>query len=195
MTASEVTGDKKGGLKKRIIAVLAVLLVVAISVVLFIFSQHYPDKVKEFGSYGYLGVFIGNLISSATVILPVPGVLVLFPLVVNLNPLLVALVGATGGIIGEITGYMAGYGGQAIINKGRMYQRVEGWMKKWGVWTIFVFAFAPFLLFDIAGLVAGALRYPLWKFMLVGWIGKSLKYIGLVYAAVWGWQTLLRFFS
>jgi len=31
--------------------------------------------------------------------------------------------------------------------------------------------------------------------MLVGWIGKSLKYIGLVYAAVWGWQTLLRFFS
>jgi membrane protein YqaA with SNARE-associated domain len=195
MTASEVTGKQKGGLKKRIIAVLAVLLVVAISVGLFIFSQRYPDKVEEFGSYGYLGIFIGNLISSATIILPVPGVLVLFPLVVNLNPVLVALAGATGGIIGEITGYMAGYGGQAIINKGKMYQRVEGWMKKWGVWTIFVFAFAPFLLFDIAGLVAGALRYPLWKFMLVGWIGKSLKYIGLVYAAVWGWQTLLRFFS
>jgi len=195
MTASEVTGDKKGELKKRIIAILAVLLVIAVSVGLFIFSQRYPDKVKEFGSYGYLGIFIGNLISSATVILPVPGVLVLFPLVINLNPLLVALVGATGGIIGEITGYMAGYGGQAIINKGKMYQRVEGWMKKWGVWTIFVFAFAPFLLFDIAGLVAGALRYPLWKFMLVGWIGKSLKYIGLVYAAIWGWQTLLRFFS
>jgi len=195
MTASEVTGDKKGELKKRIIAILAVLLVIAVSVGLFIFSQRYPDKVKEFGSYGYLGIFIGNLISSATVILPVPGVLVLFPLVINLNPLLVALVGATGGIIGEITGYMAGYGGQAIINKGKMYQRVEGWMKKWGVWTIFVFAFAPFLLFDIAGLVAGALRYPLWKVMRVGWIGKSLKYIGLVYAAVWGWQTLLRFFS
>ena len=73
MTASEVTGKQKGRLKKRIIAILAVLLVVAISVGLFIFAQRYPDKVKEFSNYGYLGVFIGNLISSATVILPVGG--------------------------------------------------------------------------------------------------------------------------
>jgi membrane protein YqaA with SNARE-associated domain len=125
----------------------------------------------------------------------VPGVLVLFPLVASLNPVLVALAGSTGGIIGEISGYMAGYGGQGIANKGKMYQRVEGWMKKWGVWTIFIFAFAPFLLFDIAGVVAGALRYPLWKFLVVGWVGKSLKYIGLVYAMAWGWESLLRFFG
>jgi len=195
MTVSEIIGSSKAWLRKRIIPILAVLLAVAVTAGLFIFSQRYPHKVEEFGSYGYLGVFIGSLISSATVLLPVPGVLVLFPLVADLNPILVALAGSTGGIIGEITGFMAGYGGQAIINKGKMYQRVEGWMKKWGGWTIFIFAFAPFLLFDVAGLVAGALRYPLWKFLLFGWIGKSLKYIGLVYAALWGWQALLRFLS
>jgi membrane protein YqaA with SNARE-associated domain len=186
---------KKSWLRQRLVPILALLLVVVITVGLFVFTQRYPEIVDKFGDFGYLGVFVGSLISSATVVLPVPGVLVLFPLVVSLNPVLVALAGSTGGIIGEITGYMAGYGGQGIANKGKMYQRVEGWMKKWGVWTIFIFAFAPFLLFDIAGVVAGALRYPLWKFLLVGWIGKSLKYIGLVYAMAWGWESLLRFFD
>jgi membrane protein YqaA with SNARE-associated domain len=186
---------KKSWLRQRLVPILALLLVVAITVGLFVVTQRYPEIVDKFGDLGYLGVFFGSLISSATVVLPVPGVLVLFPLVVSLNPVLVALAGSTGGIIGEISGYMAGYGGQGIANKGKMYQRVEGWMKKWGVWTIFIFAFAPFLLFDIAGVVAGALRYPLWKFLVVGWVGKSLKYIGLVYAMAWGWESLLRFFD
>lgn len=185
--------DDKGRFKRRIIPIIAVLIVVAVSVGLFIFTRQYPDKVEAFSNYGYIGVFLGNLISSLTVILPVPGFLMFLPLLVTLNPVLVALVGATGGIIGEIAGYVAGYGGQAAMSKGRTYQRVEGWMKRWGGWTIFVFASAPFLLFDVAGLVAGALRYPLWKFMLFGWLGKVLKYIGLVYAALWGWETLLGF--
>ena len=190
------TGVKKGGwLRQRLVPILTLLLVVVITVGLFIFTQRYPEMVEKFGNLGYLGVFIGSLISSATVVLPVPGVLVLFPLVANLNPVLVALAGSTGGIIGEISGYMAGYSGQGMVNKGKMYERVEGWMKKWGVWTVFIFAFAPFLLFDVAGVVAGALRYPLWKFLLVGWVGKSLKYIGLVYAMAWGWESLLRFFD
>ena len=186
---------KKSWLRQRLVPILALLLVVVITVGLFVVTQRYPEIVDKFGDLGYLGVFFWSLISSATVVLPVPGVLVLFPLVVSLNPVLVALAGSTGGIIGEISGYMAGYGGQGIANKGKMYQRVEGWMKKWGVWTIFIFAFAPFLLFDIAGVVAGALRYPLWKFLVVGWVGKSLKYIGLVYAMAWGWESLLRFFD
>jgi membrane protein YqaA with SNARE-associated domain len=193
---TDKTGVKKeGGLRQRLVPILTLLFVIVISVVLFFVTQRYPEIVDKFGNLGYLGVFVGSLVSSATVVLPVPGVLVLFPLVANLNPILVALAGSTGGIIGEITGYMAGYGGQGIANKGKMYERVEGWMKKWGVWTIFVFAFAPFLLFDVAGVVAGALRYPLWKFLLVGWVGKSLKYIGLVYAMAWGWQFLLHFFD
>jgi membrane protein YqaA with SNARE-associated domain len=188
------TGVKKGSwLRQRLVPILALLLVVVITVGLFVFTQRYPEIVDKFGDLGYLGVFVGSLISSATVVLPVPGVLVLFPLVATLNPVLVALAGSTGGIIGEITGYMAGYSGQGMVNKGKMYERVEGWMRKWGVWTVFVFAFAPFLLFDVAGMVAGALRYPLWKFLLVGWVGKSLKYIGLVYAMAWGWEILLRY--
>ena len=192
---NEKAGKQPGWLGKRFVLILMLILVIAITVGLFVFAQRYPDKVKEFGNLGYLGVFIASLVSSLTVILPVPGVLVVFPLVTNLNPFLVALAGSTGGIIGEITGYMAGYSGQGMANKGKMYERVELWMKRWGMWTVFAFAFAPFLPFDVAGIVAGAMRYPLWKFLIVGWIGKTLKYIGLVFAAFWGWEYLLRYFD
>jgi len=187
--------EKKRWLKARVIPLLGLLLVIAITVSLFILTQRYPEKVKEFESYGYLGVFLISLVSNATVILPVPGILVVFPLVVTYNPVLVGLVGATGGVIGEITGYLAGYSGREMVKTGRMYNRVEGWMKRWGAWAIFIFAVAPFLLFDVAGLVAGALRFPFWKFILVAWVGKSLKYIILMLAFVWGWDVVLRFLS
>ena len=186
---------KESWLKKRAIFFLMLLLVIAISVGLFFFAQRYPDKLEELAGLGYLGVFIVSLVSSLTVILPVPGVLVIFPLVLalKLNLILVVLAGSTGGIIGEMSGYVAGYSGRGITNGGRMYHRVEGWIGRWGTWTIFLFAAVPLMPFDIAGIVAGALRYPLWKFLLVGWLGKSLKFSTLVFAVVWGWETLLRY--
>ena len=182
---------KEGQFRKKSLSFLMILISVALSVGLFIFAKSYPDKVKELAGLGYLGVFVVSLVSSATVILPVPGLLVIFPLVATLNPVLVALAGSTGGIFGEITGYMAGYGGHGIAHGSKMHLRAEGWMRRWGSWTIFFFAVGP--AFDIAGVVAGAFRYPLWKFMLIGWVGKSMKFIALVYAMVWGWEALLRY--
>ena len=182
---------KEGQFRKRAISFLMIFFVIALSVGLFIFVRAYPDKVKQLAGFGYLGVFVISLVSSATVILPVPGLLVIFPLVATLNPVLVALAGSTGGIFGEITGYMAGVGGHGITHGSKMHLRAEGWMKRWGAWTIFFFAVGP--AFDIAGVVAGAFRYPLWKFMIIGWVGKSIKFIALVYAMVWGWEALLRY--
>jgi membrane protein YqaA with SNARE-associated domain len=89
---------------------------------------------------------------------------------------------------------MAGYGGRGMVQGGgRMYAMAEKWMRRWGGWSIFAFAVAPLPIFDIAGVVAGVLGYPIWKFLLVGWVGKSIKYIILVLAGAWGWQALLRF--
>ena len=184
--------EKMRWLKTRVIPFLVLLTVITIVVGVFILTQRYPEKVEEFENYGYLGIFLISLISNATVILPVPGILVVSPLVVTYNPVLVGLIGATGGVIGEITGYLAGYSGRGMAKTGRMYNRVESWMKRWGVWAIFIFAVTPFLLFDVAGMVAGALRFPFWKFILVAWVGKSLKYITLMLAIAWGWDVGLR---
>ncbi|MBI2852016.1 MAG: DedA family protein [Chloroflexi bacterium] len=185
----------KGWRERRFISFLLLLVVIAVSVGLFLLAQRYPDQVRALANLGYAGVFIVSLISSATIILPVPGVLVAFPLALTLNPLLVALAASTGGIIGEVTGYVAGYGGHGVMDHGRMYRRAEDWFRRWGIWALLFFATVPIVPFDVAGLMAGAMRYPLWKFLLVGWVGKSIKFIGIVMAMVWGFETLLRFFD
>ena len=185
--------EKRSQLRSKLVPLLILLLVTAVSIGLFFFVDR--AKVGQLGNYRYLGVFLVSLLSNATVILPVPGILVILPYVATLNPVLLGLVGAAGGTVGEITGYMVGYSGRGAVQRGRTYERVEGWMKKWGVWTILIFATAPFLPFDVAGVVAGALRFPLWKFLLLAWAGKSVKYVLIMLASVWGWELVLPYLS
>ena len=187
--------EKTGWLRGTLVLLSVILLAVVITVVLYLFR----DKVVQLGNYGYLGAFLISLVSSATVIVPVPGIVVLIALAAppaSLNPVLVGLAGSTGGIIGEMTGFMVGYGGQKVMHgRSRLYTRLEGWMRRWGSWALFAFAAAPVPLFDVAGIVAGALHFPLWKFLLVGWVGKSIKLTLLVMAGAWGWSAALRLFG
>ena len=185
-------GEVKGNaLREKVIAILMLVLVIAITVALFI----YRNAVAGLGSYGYLSAFLVSLISNTSVILPVPGIVILFALGTTLNPVLVGLAGAAGGIIGEITGFVLGYGGRKMVPRGKTYTRAEKWMRRWGGWTVFAFAAAPLPIFDIAGVVAGILHYPLWKFLLVGWIGKSIKYVIVVTVGAWGWGVILNYFG
>ena len=196
--ANGVSGEeagKKGWARRHLLSFSLLLAVTGVSIGLFVFAQRNPEQVRALSGLGYTGIFLISLISSASLILPVPGVLVAFSLALTLNPILVALAGSTGGIIGEITGYVAGYGGHGMLHRGPMHERAERWIKRWGIWTILFFAAVPLVPFDFAGLIAGALRYPLWKFLLVGWIGKSVKFIALIFAMKAGWEALLRLLS
>lgn len=191
---SNKTGDegKREGPKEKVIALLMLLLVIAITVAVFI----YRNAIAGLGSYGYLSAFLISLICDTSVVLPVPGIVILFALGTTLNPVLVGLAGAAGGIIGEMTGFVFGYSGRKMAQKrSRAYARAENWMQRWGGWTVFAFAAVPLPVFDIAGMVAGALHYPLWKFLLIGWVGKSIKYVILVTAGSWGWGVILRYFA
>ena len=183
----EQAGEQKANKVKRLlIPVLTIALVIVISVVLFIFRK----EIEGLKEYAYLGVFVVSILSSATIVLPVPGILVFIPLLSTLNPALLGIAAGSGGIIGELTGYAAGYSGRNLAKPSKMYYRVQNWMQKWGLWTVFLFA--VFLPFDVVGIVAGVLRYPLWKFMLMGWLGKMIKFIALAYAGAWGWEWILR---
>ena len=48
---------------------------------------------------------------------------------------------------------------------------------------------------NVAGMVAGVLRFPIWKFLLARWFGKALLYVGVTLAGAWGWEALLRYFG
>ena len=55
--------------------------------------------------------------------------------------------------------------------------------------TLFVFTLLPLFPFDAAGMAAGTLRYPIWKFLLVCWLGKFPLYVAAALAGAWGWET------
>jgi membrane protein YqaA with SNARE-associated domain len=59
------------------------------------------------------------------------------------------------------------------------------------MWFILVFSAAP-LVFDVVGLAAGALKFPYLKFLLACTTGRTLLYVLLCYAAVWGWEAVNR---
>lgn len=187
----QAKANKKGRLKDKTIPILTLLLVIAITVVLFLFR----DRVADLGNYGYLGAFLISLISSATIILPVPGMLLIFALGAAFNPILVGLAAAFGGTLGEITGFMLGYSGRRILPGDKIYIRAENWLKKWGMMTVFIFSLVPPLPIDIIGIVAGTLRFPLWKFLLACFLGKALLYTGMAFAGAWGWKIVFPYFG
>jgi len=196
------TGDNKEGevkqgnwLKGKLVPALALLLAIGIMVGIFYFYRNYPDRIEQLQGFGYLGAFLISMIFNATVILPVGNVLVLAMLGATLpSAILVGLAGGVGAAIGEITGYMAGYGGQAMVRRQKTYVRLEGWVKKWGTLTIFLLSVAP-LFFDLAGIAAGALRFPFWKFLIACWLGRTILYVFVALAGAWGWETVLNYFG
>lgn len=181
---------RKDQLIKGFLTFLPVLCVIAITVGIFL----YRDEIVEFRNYGYLGAFLANLVSNASVFLPVPGGLIVVALGAFLSPLLVGLAAGTGAAIGEMSGYVLGYSGRVVLKDNKAYDRSVLWLKKWGVLTIFVFAVTP-LPFDLAAIAAGALRFPVWKFLLACWVGKSLLSIAAALAGAWGWEIVVPYLS
>jgi membrane protein YqaA with SNARE-associated domain len=142
----------------------------------------YRDQARRLASFGYFGIFLLSILANATIILPAPGVAFVFGMGAVFHPFLVALAAGAGAAIGELSGYLAGYSGQAVLPRLDIIQRLQEWMRKYGGWTILILAFIPNPIFDIAGMVAGILKMPLWKFILFCLAGKILKMLLFAYA-------------
>lgn len=151
--------------------VLVLLLVVIVTVG----SILGRDRVNEFALYGYSGVFAVSLLGNATILFPAPSLAVVFGMGSALNPVLVGLVAGIGEALGELTGYAAGYGGQPFLQDYKRYSQFEYWMRRRGLLTVFALSMVPNPFFDVAGIIAGMTRLSLWKFLLVCWLGKTIK--------------------
>jgi uncharacterized membrane protein YdjX (TVP38/TMEM64 family) len=160
---------------QRIGALVVVLLITLLVLLL-------RDRLVQYERYGYLGVFLTTIAGSATVVLPVPGLAVVYLAGSIWNPLLVGLVAGLGDAIGEATGYLAGYAGQGLIEDSRLYQRFEGWMSRHGFLTVLILSAVPNPFFDMAGIAAGASGFSAKAFFLATWIGKTVKDVAFAVA-------------
>lgn len=179
--------DKLIGFLKKFDRYLYIFLAVLISVLVFVFR----NKFVYLQSLGYLGIFLISVIGNATVVLPVPALVTTFIGGAVLNPLLVALVSSFGATIGEMTGYMAGVGGKEFVKNDKRIIKVQKWMEKFGLWALLFLAAIPNPLFDLAGIVAGASKVPVWKYLIAVWCGKMIKFTIVAYAGFGIQKTVL----
>ena len=163
--------------KLKGIAEIAVAVIIAVVVLAF------SKEIIALSEYGYLGVFIISLLSSATIFIPAPGWVAVIALGGILNPYILGIIAGIGSGIGELTGYMIGNGARNLTSRELDTQRKL--IKKYGLWIIMVLAFIPNPLFDAAGLVAGALKIPVWKFMLATIAGRIIRFVVLAYFGAW----------
>lgn len=151
--------------------IMALFVVIALSV--FVFSIR--DQAEELAVYGYPGIFVLSFLAYATVLLPAPGVAVVFTMGSIFNPLGVALAAGTGAALGELSGYLAGFSGQAVVERADMYERLTRWMEKNGSLTVFILAAIPNPFFDLAGVAAGSLKMHVVRFFIFCWMGEVVK--------------------
>lgn len=163
--------------KEKIIKYFFIFLSIAISVLIIAFR----NELSKLTNFGYLGVFLINLIGSATIILPAPSLVATFIGGSIYNPLLVGIFSGIGAGIGELTGYLAGYGGSAFITENKNYKRIEKWMNINGFVTILILSIIPNPIFDLSGIFSGATHYSLKKFLTAVLIGKTVRFIGISY--------------
>jgi membrane protein YqaA with SNARE-associated domain len=158
------------------------IFVVALMTVFAFAFFYFQVEVSRLKDYGYVGVFIVSFIGAASMILPTPALASVIGGGAILNSYLgiptfvwVGIVAGLAEALGEFTGYAAGYGGRIVIQQRPEYKRVQGWMERHGVITMFVMSVIPNPLFDVAGAVAGVVRMPLGRFFLAVLAGKIIK--------------------
>lgn len=179
--------------KEHILQIASLLFVVALFAVLIWQRAAISDFALVMAKYWglkYLAIFVVSLAASATLVMPIPG-LALTSLIGAVSaghwdPVWIGIASGLGASIGETTGYLLGYSGRMAVPDTRNYEKVAGWMSKWGDLTIFLLAMIPNILFDLAGIAAGLLKYPLWKFFVIGTLGRLPKHILFAYLGYWG---------
>jgi membrane protein YqaA with SNARE-associated domain len=179
----------------RPVQILLLILAVGISLTIVWFTNQYQQELRNLGNYGYLGLFVISIIGNATLIIPAPVFVVACAAGMVYGPIGVGIVAGLGSALGELTGYMAGAGGKALLPQGKRYKQLHHFMQRHGMLAIFLLGAIPNPIFDVGGLIAGALRMKGWKFILAAWAGKAIRLTFTAWACQSGLPLLQQLFK
>ena len=184
LSTVEFTPDlDRGGQRVRWAVGAAIILVILVGSVWLAVN---PAWTARLGSWGYVGAFLISMIASATIILPAPGIAVVIAMSTTFDPLLLAIAAGIGSAFGELSGYLAGASGRALVPEGRrvQFERLHRITDSYGGVALLLFAALPLPIFDFAGIVAGMIRMRVITFLVSVSIGKSIKYAVLILLGV-----------
>lgn len=153
--------------------------------------------LQTFSEYGYIGIFLTNLISSSTVIFPLPAFAFVFGAGAALDPILVGVFAGIGSTIGELTGYLIGIGSRELAERkhGRRLKKIHRLFERYGGDAIiFFFALTP-LPFDIIGIFSGVIEHDLRRFILAVLAARILLNLGIAFAGFYGISWVLQWYG
>ena len=189
---------KRHALFVRILQLLFLVTIAVVSAVLL-----FVPEIRD-SSLGYGGIFLINVLSSSVVFFPAPGILITCSVSTtsivagdsNIGLWWIVLIASVGNTIGESVSYGIGYiGGTDGLRKKRFYIRLRLWMRRYGGITVFSLSFLPLPLFDLAGIMAGALRMNYLRFNLWVAAGKLAKFSIVVWGCYYGLGWIMTLFG
>lgn len=155
----------------------------------------FRDQVREMAAVGYAWLFLACAISNVSILIPSSATMIVLAAAVALNPWLCILCGGLGTALGEQSSYVCGMIGTiGFDTESHKNRKVVYALREHAFLTVFLFAFVPLPVFDIAGIAAGACRMNWGKYTLAAASGKILKflfaYVGIFYIAPWVLEVL-----
>ncbi len=183
---------KKPTGREKVVAIIIFIASLALSLGIFFL----PVQPERLAAFGYVGIFVITLLGAMTLFVPGPTMVAAFLIGATLNPLLVSLVAGFGSALGETTGYTAGYASRALVpggtpgepaeqpegeaeaepKKKSWYQHILHWMLRYPFLTLFLLSAIPNFITDVAGLIAGRIRYPYLRYLLATFLGKTIRF-------------------
>ena len=109
----------------------------------------------------------------------------------RIDPVLLVAVATAGNVLGSVVNWVLGrwlshYSGRRWFPiDEKAYARAAGWYNRFGLWSL-LFAWLP-VVGDPLTAVAGALRVPFVRFLVLVTIGKAARYV-FIALAVAGWS-------
>lgn len=141
-------------------------------------------SLQDLEALGYPGLFVLMFVSGGSIFFPVPGMASVLAAGAVWNPALVGLSAGLGNAVGELTGYVAGRAGAAML-EGRhaphWWLVVRAWLQRHAFFIIVLLAMVPNPVFDTVGLLAGSIDYPLRRFWVACVLGNTIKYTAAAY--------------
>ena len=150
----------------------------------------YTDELQE---WAYVGAFIISLVSSATVLLPAPGAAAIMLMAQDFDPLILGLVSGVGTGLGGITAYVLGVASRDAIGQNRFTALMNRlFNSRLGPVLLFSTNLIPFMPGDAVSAIAGAIRYPLLRYLLYMTTANVLKMVGLSFVGAFATGWLLQ---
>lgn len=144
-----------------------------------------------------LAAYFGLLVAAflAATLLPAQSEALLAGLVASgkFSTVLLVLVASVGNVLGSVLNWLIGRGIERFRDRRwfpvspQALERAQGWYGRLGHWSLLL-AWLP-IIGDPLTLVAGTMREPLWRFLLLVTIGKVGRYLAIV-GALAGFATL-----